>query len=121
VSPTWLLSHKPFVSGPAFQAVVADTRTVALVVSGHVHDFGAYRIGPNAANQLIVGTGGTALYDPKEFRNAIEPAPSLLKQFGYLLLVRDGDGWNATLYGPADQTLATCTIHDFQTSCANAG
>jgi hypothetical protein len=119
--PAWLLTHKPFVSPAAFQAVVPDATKVALVVSGHVHDFGSYRIGPAFASQLIVGTGGTALHEPTGFMNAIEPAPSLLEKFGYLLLVRAGDGWTATLYGPTDQTLATCTIKGSRTACTVSG
>lgn len=112
----WLLTHKPFPSARAFRAVVPDGVT-ALVLSGHVHDFGSYQFGGAPGSQMIVGTGGTALSKPKTFKNDIAPAPSLVEKFGYLLLVRDGDRWTATLYGAGDQPISSCTINGSAAAC----
>jgi predicted phosphodiesterase len=95
--PLWLLSHKPLhnLTKPLFDKIKLN-----LVLSGHVHGFTTYSLGP--VTQFIVGNGGTKLAFGKH---------------GYLLMARDNESWLSTLYGTDDTVIENCVTRASTTEC----
>jgi hypothetical protein len=134
---SWLLSHRPIwamAQGDLLGVVANQTLQAAirghvppgldLVLSGHLHDFISYDFGPERPAQLIVGTGGDKLLPLGKGEivgTEIDGLPVrrgfAAERFGYLLLERDGAGWNGTLYAPDDAVLARCRIEGRALDC----
>ena len=118
-SPTWMLSHRPF---HALNAPLSDNTNIDFILSGHVHDFGAYTVaGPIGVEQFVVGTGGTKLDENPEGKFPV--GATIVSSHGYLLITNQDDKWIATLYGlsgknsTAEKVIASCTIQGPATRC----
>lgn len=147
--PQWIVTHKPpFVKGYIDPNIVSggpqqdpSLPEVQAILAGHLHLFGSFDFAGKRPSQLIVGGGGTRLMKlateldrriAATDRNAMlektgpidgEQADYTAKgQFGYLLLERadaSSDTWKGTLYGPADEAMASCTILNRSLQCAS--
>ena len=134
---SWLLLHRPvwalaqtdlpgITANQTMQTAIRDhvPSGLELVLSGHLHDFLSYDFGPERPAQLVVGTGGDTLLplghdaivgaeiDGMPVRNGFAAA-----RFGYLILEREGAGWNGTLYAPDDAVLAHCRLNGRELDC----
>lgn len=135
----WLLTHRPvwglaqFPNVPpgtnanaTLQAAIVEQvpRRLDMVLSGHVHDFTSYDFGPSRPAQLVVGEGGSAndaIAQPLEPGVEIGGVPIRkvlgFADYGYLELVRVGDGWNGIVHGLDDAVLATCRFRGRAAQC----
>lgn len=137
-APTWLLVHKPMYSvvrvengrglgvsrtlaAAAGGAIPSDVR---LALSGHVHKFEALDFSGGAVPQLVVGNSGTALDAavPGDLAGIVVGDRVVTRglevhEFGYLVLERAGEDWDATLKDPDGHPLATCTIDPGMLAC----
>jgi hypothetical protein len=115
-SHTWILSHRPLhkLGAPGF-----DKAKVDLILSGHVHDFVAYTLGPdsNPVGQLVVGNSGTELEGDPGYALSGVNSPTVVAKHGFLLISRDDDKWTATLFGVDDRVLAECVIKNLPVRC----
>ncbi len=134
---SWMLTHRPvwsiaqgavlgLIGNQTVQAAIRGhvPATLDLVLSGHVHDFVSYDFGSEGAAQLVVGTGGDALYriDHTDFSGAEIDGMKVRRgfaaeRFGYLILERSAAGWDGTLYAPDDAVIARCTLADRTIDC----
>jgi len=117
--PLWLTTHRPlsgYVIVPPFipaggnQTLLAAMRedgfpqNIELMISGHIHAFEAINYAGSVAPQLIAGNSGDSLADVPTDIGGINlgglPVASglTLPGFGYLLLTRNGAGWNVDVY-----------------------
>jgi hypothetical protein len=98
---------------------------VQLVLSGHVHSFGAlsFKNGQRPA-QLIAGDAGTSL-DTKSILSGAngavygEPfeAQEWKGQFGFAMFEKTAAGWQATGYDPNGKAFAACKLTGKSLSC----
>ncbi|HWK45594.1 MAG TPA: metallophosphoesterase [Stellaceae bacterium] len=141
--PSWLLTHKPIWGIAA--AGMLDGKTVITelnptlqqaadgnispnlftVISGHVHTFQAVDFQGSRPSQLIVGNSGDALSKPvaQDLAGiAIDDMPTTnlatYGGFGFVLLERTDEGWNATLYDRLGVKLRRCQMHFRNLACA---
>ena len=122
----WILTHRPFwgfVPAGAGELGESDelpsNRTeqeaakddplagVQMILSGHVHIFSASDFAGARPSQLIVGVGGDTrdgaqpdLQARKVTIAGLPAATEVVEQFGYVVLDRVGEGWNAALKRP---------------------
>ena len=135
----WLLTHRPVWALAEGWKVRPDTTLNAteqaaiaglvpdgleMVVSGHVHDFTIYDFGVSRPAQLVVGDSGDS---SDEFVNkrlpgiVVDGLPILAafgdRDYGFLVLDRDGAGWRGTVRGADDRVLARCGFAGRSPSC----
>jgi 3',5'-cyclic AMP phosphodiesterase CpdA len=133
----WLLTHKPvWAMAQADLAGVAMNQTeqvairglvpptLDLVLAGHIHDFLSYEFGPERPAQLVVGTGGDNLLrlgattiDGAEIDGMTVRRGFAAERFGYLVMEREGEGWDGAFYGPDDAVLARCRLAGRELFC----
>jgi hypothetical protein len=139
----WILTHRPFwgfVPAGAGELGESDelpsNRTeqeaakddplagVQMILSGHVHIFSASDFAGARPSQLIVGVGGDTrdgaqpdLQARKVTIAGLPAATEVVEQFGYVVLDRVGEGWNAALKRPDGVAVATCTIRGRALAC----
>lgn len=96
---------------------------VSLVLSGDTHMF-QYFMPENTdlPIQIVAGMGGTALEKAKGFTHITEEYNKALTlfgdpgqitgfvQFGFLLLTREGEAWEATLYNREGEAVLACPL-----------
>jgi hypothetical protein len=113
-NPVWLLTHKPL---HMLNEWLPNNTKVDLVLSGHVHGFITYSLGP--VMQLVVGNGGTNLdLDLPGFDAETNgTSTTTVGKHGYFLIERQIDRWLGTLYGTDDKVLETCVIQSSKTQC----
>ena len=114
------------VANQTLQAAIRDhvPAGLDLVLAGHLHDFISYDFGPERPVQLIVGTGGDKLLPLGKAEIVGAELDGLpvkrgfaAERFGYLVMERDGTGWNGTLYAPDDAVLARCRLEGRALDC----
>jgi len=134
---SWLLTHRPvwaLAQGNQGAANVNLTEEAAIrghvppgldmVLSGHLHDFTSYAFGPNRPAQLIVGDSGDTMLDLADVTLAGSEIDGMtvvsgfaLKEFGFFVMDRTGEGWNGTLYADEHTILARCRISGRALDC----
>ncbi len=136
---TWLVDHHPIwavsegarvpkgsTTSPtlqkAFEGLMPDT--IDAVVSGHIHDFVAYDFGGVRPAQLVVGNGGDAIDGISEQPGAdtlidgLAPKRSFITTaFGFVVLDRDGAGWNGVVHGLDGAIMARCKLAGRSLGC----
>ena len=136
----WIVTHRPvwdslrlggFLSDSVVNATERaalkgrDLPGVAMILSGHVHNFTALSFGPARPAQLIVGTGGDELSQndtppPVVGQVDIDSLPAdvfTMGRFGYLLLERKGDDWAGAFHDLNDKVAAVCRLHARVLTC----
>ena len=107
----------------AVQAAAGSGPEVSLVLSGDTHMF-QYFMPENTdlPIQIVAGMGGTTLEKAKAFTHitgkhnnplTLFDAPGWITgsvQFGFLLLTREGEAWEATLYNRAGEAVLACPL-----------
>jgi len=136
--PVWFVHHRPTwaaMSGPlgipiggnltlieASQIAQgrgepAVPRSVALMLSGHIHTFESINFNQDVPPQIVAGNGGDDLnVTPRNLRGAqflghsgVTVADGLsVGGFGFLLMTRAADGWTIDLYDPAARPKGQC-------------
>jgi hypothetical protein len=142
-APSWLLLHRPIwgaVTGPlglpvgGNQTMIAAVGTsgipspVELMLAGHIHTFEAMNFGNknHVPPQIIAGFGGDTL----------DPTPSILKGtvfqgkssvvvkdglslpgFGFLLMIKDADGWTINVHDVNGKIERTCLFRSGRVDC----
>lgn len=109
----WVLTHRPFWSGPINQTLQESARSAGLsvkgspfdlILAGHVHLFEAFTFNDHGPSQLVLGNGGTQMND-EEFAKtmrALSKSDSrkiksaiVKRDFGYLVLDQeDQESWS---------------------------
>jgi predicted phosphodiesterase len=109
----WVLTHRPFWSGPINQTLQESARNAGLsvkgspfdlIVAGHVHLFEAFTFYDHGPSQLVLGNGGTQMND-EEFVKAMRALSKsdsrkikkaiVKRDFGYLVLDQeDQESWS---------------------------
>lgn len=134
----WLLTHRPIwslgqgnvprgtVTNITEQAAIRGLvpAALAMVISGHIHDFGIYDYGQARPAQLVVGTGGdtndATTHPPKP---GMEVDGMKLRQgyavqnYGFLLLDRVGNGWIGQVIGLDNALIARCEFRGRSAMC----
>jgi hypothetical protein len=142
-APSWLLLHRPIwgaVTGPlglpvgGSQTMIAAVGAsgipspVELMLAGHIHTFEVMNFGVknHVPPQLIAGFGGDKL----------DPTPSILKGtvfqgksgvvvkdglslpgFGFLLMIKDAEGWTINVHGANGKIERTCLFRSGRIDC----
>lgn len=130
--PLWGLSHKGISTGGDWGNVNLRAGAkahgldgVALIISGHLHNFTSLDFGKARPPQLIVGAGGD-LMDPRD-----RPKPLVMQlpvdgvsadaltfgDFGYFVLDRKGKAWAGVFRDTEDRVIATCRIAGADLKC----
>jgi predicted phosphodiesterase len=110
----WVLTHRPFWSGPINQTLQESARNAGLsvkgspfdlILAGHVHLFEAFTFNDHGPSQLVLGNGGTEMNDDafaKTMRSLSKSDSRKIKKaivkrdFGYLVLDQeDQESWSA--------------------------
>ncbi|MBA3810226.1 MAG: metallophosphoesterase [Caulobacteraceae bacterium] len=139
-APAWIVTHRPVWDAIRFGDILSDGIVnateraavrgrdlggIALILSGHVHNFTALGFGENRPAQLVVGTGG----DLMALNDTPPPATGQVKidglaaraftmgRFGYFLFDRKGADWVGTFHDLTDAVAATCRLHGRDLSC----
>jgi hypothetical protein len=138
-APVWLALHRPIwaaISGPlnipiggnatmiaAAKAFSDRTqgplipKTVALMLSGHIHSFEAINYAQGLPPQIVSGHGGDNLIaTPGDLRGAYFQGDSGVRVkdgisvpgFGFLLLTKNATGWRIALYNAAGALERQC-------------
>ena len=129
----WIVTHRPvwdslrlggFLSDSVVNATERaalkrrDLPGVAMIVSGHVHNFTAVSFGAVRPAQLIVGTGGDEL-SQNDAPPPVIGAPTIdglpadvftMGRFGYVLMQREGDDWVGAFHDLNDKVSAQCRL-----------
>jgi len=138
----WLVDHHPFWAiriDPGNPQMVFNTpslkaawdkvqpKGIDLLVSGHTHLFEMLNLSEDRPVQLVAGDGGTSLHNPLPMKlEGIQVAGAAIAsgesvhEFGYTVLTKSAEGWDVALKNPAGETLATCTVRGFRSSCGAA-
>jgi hypothetical protein len=147
-TPAWVVVHRPIWGlapvvrlgpfGPFNVAVNlneqaavrrADMAGVALILSGHIHDFASLSFdGGVRPAQLIVGTGGdvglpsdTPTVSTRQVEvDGRSATRTEFDRFGYLVLDRVGDGgqvWTAVFYDAQDHPVVQCRLDGRTLAC----
>ncbi len=138
--PAWIVTHRPIWDAIRFGDILSDgvvnateraavrerdLAGIALILSGHVHNFTALGFGENRPAQLVVGTGG----DLMSSNDVPPPATGQVKidglaaraftmgRFGYFVFDRQGKDWVGAFHDLTDAVAATCRLHGRDLSC----
>jgi hypothetical protein len=132
----WILTHRPVWNSSRLGDLLGDGMVnateraavrgmegglagVALILSGHVHNFTAVSFGPVRPAQLVVGTGGDTL----DLEDAPPPATGTagvdglkadiftMGRFGYFVFDRRGADWVGRFHDTRDRVAAVCRLH----------
>jgi hypothetical protein len=139
-APAWIVTHRPVWDAARLGDLVFDgnlnatergavgTRNltgVALILSGHVHDFMSLSFGAVRPPQLVVGTGGDRL----DIDAAPPPAMGTatvdgmkadiftMGRWGYFVFDRHGEDWLGRFYDVQDRVAAVCLLRARVLSC----
>jgi hypothetical protein len=139
----WILTHRPFwgfvppgagelgesdelPTNRTEQAAAQDDPLsgVQMILSGHVHIFSASDFGGARPSQLIVGVSGDTrdgaqaeLQSRRVTIAGLAASTEVVEQFGYVVLDRIAEGWDATLKRPDGVAIAACTIRGRALQC----
>lgn len=136
----WILTHRPFWNSSRLGDLVADGLVnateraavkdrdltgVALILSGHVHNFTSVSFGAARPPQLVVGTGGDTLDlgdapPPAAGTAQVDGLPAELftmGRFGYFVFDRRGENWVGRFYDTRDRADAVCLLHHRALTC----
>jgi hypothetical protein len=143
----WIITHRPIWGlvpvvnagplGPIEVAINAteqaaargrDLKSVAMVVSGHIHHFASFSFAGERPPQLIVGTGGDVgepADTPRFLSDSVHLDGMSAKRFGFdrygfLVLEKTGDGWAGAFYDVRDRAIATCKLVGRALTCQAA-
>ncbi|MEP6968443.1 MAG: metallophosphoesterase, partial [Pseudomonadota bacterium] len=138
--PAWIVTHRPIWDAIRFGDILSDgvvnateraavrerdLAGIALILSGHVHNFTALGFGEARPAQLVVGTGG----DLMSSNDVPPPATGQVKidglaarvftmgRFGYFVFDRQGKDWVGAFHDLTDAVAATCRLHGRDLSC----
>ncbi len=95
-----------------------------LLLAGHIHTFEAINYEGGLPPQLIVGEAGDRLdkAPPDLSGQSVYTAKIAdgfsLPGYGFLLLTRDGDGWNIEIFNAQGQHERSCTYASRRISCS---
>ena len=139
--PIWLLLHRPIwgvVTGPlgvgvgGNQTLIASLngagvpKSVALMLSGHIHSFEALNYAGPAPAQVLAGNSGDALdQTPSDLKGALFQGGSgvtvkdgiSLPGFGFLLMTSTRAGWTLDLYRVDGRKERQCLFKDGRVDC----
>jgi hypothetical protein len=99
-------------------------RNTDLLLAGHIHTFEAINYEGGLPPQLIVGEGGDRLdkAPPDLSGQSVYTAKIAdgfsLPGYGFLLLTRDGDGWNIEIFNAQGQHERSCTYAARRINCS---
>ena len=136
----WILTHRPFWNSSRLGNLVADGMVnateraavkdrdltgVALILSGHVHNFTSVDFNRARPPQLVVGTGGDTLDlddapPPAAGSARVDGLPAeiyTMGRFGYFVFDRRGEDWVGHFYDIRDRTAAVCVLHRRALAC----
>lgn len=137
-SGSWLLTHRPIwawvqgrapvdaISNITIQAATRDLvpKQLDMIVAGHIHDFAAYDFAGKLPVQLVTGEGGD-LNDP--ITHPLKPGERIdgvsirrgfaTPDYGFLVLDRDGAGWQGRVISLDNQTVALCRFQGRSAEC----
>jgi hypothetical protein len=138
--PIWIVTHRPIWNPQRLGDLVADglvnaterravtsvdLSRVALIVSGHVHNFATLAFGAARPPQLVVGTGGDTL----DFEDTPPPTAGVAQvdgmrasiftmgRFGFFVFDRHGQDWVGRFHDLNDRVVAICLLHDRSLKC----
>lgn len=137
-SPSWLLMHRPLrgLVRVSLGLVVGGSRTlvpaagaglppaIELVLSGHIHVFEALNYDGGWPPQFIVGNGGDKLDEAPADLGGVEVAGARITEglslpgFGFLLLTRDGEAWQADAYDAGGTVRRRCIVAERRIRCS---
>jgi hypothetical protein len=139
-TPLWLLMHEPIwglVRGPfgipiggnpTLIAAVGDRTVLApvsLQLAGHIHTFEALNYdAPQVPPEILAGHGGDNLDPAPHVLNGLKFPDSLavkdgisIDGFGFLLMTRQGSGWNVELMKSDGTSEGHCTFGGGRVDC----
>ena len=142
-APSWLLLHRPIwgaISGPlgvpigGSQTLIASVGTsgipspVELMLSGHIHSFEVLNYGTKdrVPPQIVAGFGGDNLDStPPVLKGTVFQGKSgvvvkdglSLPGFGFLLMIKDADGWTINVHDINGRIERTCLLRGGRIDC----
>lgn len=138
--PAWIVTHRPIWDAIRFGDILSDGIVnateraavrgrdlggIALILSGHVHNFTALGFGEARPAQLVVGTGGDLMSSndvPPPVAGSVKvdglaARAFTMGRFGYFVFDRQGKDWVGTFHDLTDAVAATCWLHGRDLSC----
>jgi predicted phosphodiesterase len=136
---SWLISHRPLdaMRGEGDHDVVDNSvqeaafgpdmsKSIHMLIAGHIHFFQANDFGGIHAPQLVVGTGGDALepMPPQAIGGATingnrVVSSSTYSGFGYMMWEKQGTVWNGTLYTTTGSKIGSCRLEGRSLTCTS--
>lgn len=138
VTHAWIADHHPFwglrpdaastlaINTPGLAEAwnQAKPQGIDLVLSGHTHLFEFLAFDNGRPPQVVAGDSGTDLQNPlpadlkgTPVIGATVVSADSRREFGYVLLTRDGSAWRLELRNPEGKARATCRIDGSHASC----
>lgn len=133
-APVWIVTHRPVWNSSRLGDLLADglinaterkavkgrdLSAVAVILSGHIHNFSSLAFGGARPSQLVVGAGGDSLDmddtpPPAAGRANVDGVAAdifTMGRFGYFVFDRNGEDWDGRFHDLDDRVSAICRLH----------